>query len=275
MPHGEAEEPARTLTLDDDGFEATLEETLVRLRRRVRAVRGCVVADRNGLTVAKDVRPGMDAAVLAAMSTLIAESAGGVFENLGMPAADFILMEAPQANVAVTYSRESGVSLLVLTDKSANLGVLKIEMKRASRTIAESLGFAFAKQSRISELFVMHKSGLLLRHYSDSLRTDLDRDLLGGMLVGVQDFVKQTLAAKPGSLDQLRYGEYTIFFVRGNEVVAAAVATDSDSDEIQYRVMDAIQDFEERHGATLKAWNGDVAAFPGIDASFERVLRTP
>jgi hypothetical protein len=92
-------------------------------------------------------------------------------------------------------------------------------------------------------------------------------------LVQIEDFVKQTLATKAGSLDQMRYGDYTIFFVRGAEVIAAAVARDGDSETVQYRVMDALQDFEERYGATLKSWNGDTGAFPGIDESFQRVLR--
>ncbi len=273
MPRGDVIEPSDALPGDEAGLEEQLEQALLRMRRRARGVRASVIADTNGLTVARDIRSGPEASVLAAMSTLIAESSRGVFENLDLSAPDFILMEAPEANVAVMHMAGGGVSLLLVADKATNLGNLRIEMRRTARQIAEALGFAFGRRSRISELFLLHNSGLLLRHYSDSLRTDLDRDILGGMLVGVQDFVKQTLATKAGSLDQLRYGEYTIFFVRGKEVIAAAVARDADPEDVQYRVMDAVQDFEERHGATLKNWSGDAASFPGIDESFDKVLR--
>jgi len=273
MPRGDVEERADTVPLlEEEGLEAQLEQVLLQLRRKARGVRGSVIADSNGLTVAGDIRGGVSASVLAAMSTLVAGSAEGVFENLHMPAPDFILMEGPAANVAVTHMASGEASLLALADKATNLGVLKIEMRRAAVQIAAALGLAGGRAS-ITELFVLHKSGLLIRHYSDSLRTDIDRDILGGMLVAVQNFVKQTLATKAGSLDQLRYGEYTIFFVRGVDVIAAAVARDGDAETVQYHVMDAVQDFEERYGSTLRSWNGDMAAFAGVDETFEKVLR--
>ena len=274
MPRGEVEERVETiLSPDEQGIETQLEQILVRLRHRARGVRGSVIADANGLAVAVDTRGGMSASVLSAMSTLIAQSAASVFGNLSLPHPDFILMEGPLANVAVATMSEGDVSLLALVEKSTNLGVLKIEMRRAARGIGEALGLAFGGRANISELFILHKSGLLIRHYSDALRTDLDRDILGGMLVGVQDFVKQTLATKEGTLDQMRYGEYTIFFVRGTEVIAAAVARDGDSESVQYQVLDAVQEFEDRYRSVLKAWTGELNAFPGIDSCFEKVLR--
>ncbi len=275
MPYGDVEDRRDTVSLPGEvALEDQLEQILLTLRRRARGVRGSVIADANGLPVAGDIRGGMSSSVLSAMSTLIAQSAGSVFENLSLPIADFVLMEGPLANVAVTTISEGQVSLLALVEKTTNLGVLKIEMKRAARGIAEALGFAFGGHANISELFILHRDGRLIRHYSDALRTDLDRDILGGMLVGVQDFVKQTLATKEGTLDQMRYGEYTIFFVRGTDVIAAAVARDGDSESVQYQVMDALQEFEDRFRSTLKNWTGEANAFPGIDKCFEKVLRS-
>lgn len=274
MPRGDVEERTETVGIpEDQGIEARLDQVLTQLRRRARGVRGSVIADSNGLPVAVDIHGDLSAPALSAMSTLIAQSATSVFENLNLPDPEFVLVEGPRANVAVTTVAEAEVSLLALVEKTTNLGVPKIEMKRAARGVAEALGFAFGGRARISELFVLHKSGLLIRHYSDALRTDLDRDILGGMLVGVQDFVKQTLATKEGTLDQMRYGDYTIFFVRGDEVIAAAVAQDGDAESVQYRVLDALQEFEEKYRATLKAWTGDRDSFPGIDSCFEKVLR--
>lgn len=274
MPRDDVEEMGESVSVGEEpGLENRLEQILSQLRRRARGVRGSVIADASGLVVAGDIRTGMSSGVLSAMSTLIAQSAGSVFENLSLPDPDFILMEGPAANVAVITMSGGELSLLALLEKATNLGVLKIEMKRAAREIAEALGLAFGNRAEICELFVLHTSGLLLRHYSDSLRTDIDRDILGGMLVGVQDFVKQTLATKRGSLDQMRYGDYTVFFVRGTDVIAAAVVREGDAESVRYQVSDALQEFEERYRATLKTWTGDANAFPGIDSCFERVLR--
>jgi hypothetical protein len=151
---------------------------------------------------------------------------------------------------------------------------MKIEMSRAAQGISSALGFSINPvRSGIKELFIITKGGLLLRHYSDTLRTDLDRDALSGMLVAVQDFVKVTLASKSGSLSQLHYGDESIFFFQGTYTVAAVVAKDGNADAVRYQVLDALQDFEDRHGQTLASWNGDVNAFPGIDDSFERIIK--
>ena len=164
--------------------------------------------------------------------------------------------------------------LLTLVDRSANLGVLKIEMKRTAARIAEALGIAFGNSSGISELFIITKAGILIRHYSDTLRTDVDRDILSGMLVAVQEFVKQTLSSKAGNLDELRYGTYTVHFVRGLHTIAAAVAKDLDAEHVKYAVSDALQDFEDRYAGILPTWSGDVSEFAGIDECFEKVLKS-
>jgi predicted regulator of Ras-like GTPase activity (Roadblock/LC7/MglB family) len=256
-----------------EGIEAQLDDVLQQLRRKVRGVRGSVVADSNGLTVASDIRDGLSPSTLAAMSTLISQSAGSVFENIEMPGPASIMMEGPEANVIVMHIPMADVTLLSLMDKTTNIGVLKIEMGRACQGIANALGYVAPPRTHLSELFIMTKGGLLIRHYSDSLRTDVDRDALGGMLVAVQQFVQQTLASKSGALNQLRYGAHSIFFFRGTYTVAAAVAKEADAESLQYLVLDALQDFEDRYAPTLESWNGDVSAFPGLDDCFEKVIQ--
>jgi predicted regulator of Ras-like GTPase activity (Roadblock/LC7/MglB family) len=276
MPRAEIRtQVPETVSVGLEGVEAALDDVLQGLRRKIKGVRGSVVADANGLTVASDIRGTVTSSVLAAMSTLIAQSAGSVFENIGMEGPDSILMEGPQSNVIVKYIPVANVTLLALVEKTTNLGILKIEIDRAAEGVATALGFFTRTEVRtgISELFVMTKGGLLIRHYSDTLRTDLDRDALSGMLVAVQQFVQQMLASKSGNLTQLRYGEQSIFFFRGNHTVAAAVAKDANLEALQYHVLDALQDFEDRYGATLESWNGNVDAFPGLDDCFEKIIK--
>src|SRR5205807_9777979 len=102
-------------------------------------------------------------------------SAGSVLEDVGMPGANLIIMEGPESNVVVMHIPIADVTLLTLMDKATNIGVLTIEMGRATQGIATALGFGTNHKATMSELFVMTKGGLLIRHYSDSLRTDLDR----------------------------------------------------------------------------------------------------
>jgi len=216
MQRSESRRKAALSNFSDEGIEGQLGKILSEFRRKTNGIRGSVIADANGLTVASDIQSGVSPAVLSAMSTLIAQSGARVFENIQMSGPSFLIMDGDQANVAVVQFAAGDVSLLTLVDRAANLGVLKLEMKRTAARIAEALGLAFGTASGISELFIITKAGILIRHYSDSLRTDVDRDILSGMLVAVQEFVKQTLSSKAGNLDELRYGTYTVHFVRGH-----------------------------------------------------------
>lgn len=275
MPRAEIDpEVTSTSSVGLEGLEAELDQILQGLRRKIKGFQGSVVADANGLTIAGDIRGGVSPAVLAAMSTLIAQSAGSVFENINVEGPDTILMEGPRSNVLVKHIPLADVTVLALVEKTTNLGILKIEIARAAQAIAAALGFsAQPVRSSLSELFILTKGGILLRHYSDTLRTDLDRDALGGMLVAVRQFVQQTLASKTGELSQLRYGAQSIYFFQAAHTVAAVVAKDGDAETLRYQVLDALEDFEDRHGKTLEAWNGDVHAFPGIDDCFEKLIK--
>src|SRR5437879_12442784 len=135
-----------------EGIEAQLDGVLGQLRRNVRGVRGSVVADSNGLTIASDIRSGVGPATLAAMSTLIAQSAGSVFENIGMPGPNLIIMEGPESNVVVMHIHIADVTLLTLMDKATNIGVLMIEVGRATQGIAMALGFGTTPQAAITEV---------------------------------------------------------------------------------------------------------------------------
>jgi predicted regulator of Ras-like GTPase activity (Roadblock/LC7/MglB family) len=250
-----------------------LEGILRALSRKSRGVRGLVVVDANGFPIASDVSAKVDLGVIAAMGALITESANTVFENVGIEGPEMIIMEGRQANIAATSLGQGNASLLAFVDKGANLGLLKIEMRRAALQIIEVLGLGSSEEATIAELFIMSNGGLLIRHYSDSLRTDIDRDVLSGMLVAVQQFVKQTLASKGGNLDEMRYGEHTIAFVRGNHTIAAVVTNGRNTEAVRYRVFDALEEFEERFAHQLEAWDGDVQAFPGIDDIFHKVVK--
>ncbi len=251
----------------------TLEDVLQALRRKTPGVLGSVIADEQGLTVAGDAPRRESLEVLSAMATLIARSADTVFENLTMPGPPIILLEGATSGVAVLRLRASEMNLLCFFNKTASVGLVKLEMNRIAARVAEMLELGGENPQNLDELFVITTGGLLLRHYSSTLRTDLDRDILSGMLVAVQNFVKQTMATKEGALDELRYGNYTIVFIRGSRTVAAAVFRGRGSDHLKYPVMDALEAFESRFAKELATWNGDTSAFPGIDEYFAKVLR--
>ncbi len=249
-----------------------LDSILQDLRSRVRGIRGLVLSDPNGLPIAAEESGEVDMTVIAAMGTMIAQSADLVYANLRMSRPDITIIEGRDANLAVLALPGGVASLLVILEKGANLGLAKIEMRAAAGRIGSTFGVGGDERPRIEELFILYGNGTLIQHYSSSLRTDRDRDILGGMLTAVQAFVREVFAAKDGVLDEMKYGAHSICFVRGTHTIAAAVV-DGDTEAAKYGVFDSLKDFEEKYVDALKDWSGLIGEFPGIDECFQKVLR--
>jgi len=250
-----------------------LDAILGDLRARVRGIRGIVLSDPNGLPIAAEASEDYDLPVVAAMSTMIAQSADLVYENLRMDKPDVTIIEGREANLGVMGLPNGVASLLVVLEKAANLGLAKIEMRAAAARLGMVFGGETDARPKISEMFVLYNNGTLIQHYSSALRTDHDRDILGGMLTAVQAFVREALSMRDGTLDEMRFGTHTVCFVRGTQTIAAAVV-DGDRMAAKYVMFDALKDFEEKYMAQLKNWDGRLDAFPGIDECFSRVIRS-
>src|SRR3989454_11412620 len=79
------------------------------------------------------------------------------------------------------------------------------------------------KNTRIEDIFLLHRSGLLLKHYTRRLRPNVDSDVLSGMLVAVQGFIKDSFRGEQGNLNEIRFGEIRIVIIEGEGTIMAAV----------------------------------------------------
>src|SRR3989449_6871538 len=158
MQRSESRRKAALSNFSDEGIEGQLGKILSEFRRKTNGIRGSVIADANGLTVASDIQSGVSPAVLSAMSTLIAQSGARVFENIQMSGPSFLIMDGDQTNVAVVQFAAGGQSLPPPLDRGAHPGGLQLRIKRTAARIAEALGLAFGTASGISELFILTKA---------------------------------------------------------------------------------------------------------------------
>jgi len=249
-----------------------LEMILRDLSGRAPGVKGSVLCDSRGLPVASSLPAEFEIAVIAAMGTLMTKSASSVYANMRFSRPELVVIEGREADVAAIELPGGIGSLIVILEKGGNLGLLKIEIKRAAMRVVDAHTYGGEVPPRISELFVLHSSGALIRHYSDTLRTDLDRDILGGMLTAIQSFVKEALATSD-SLDEMRFGEHAICFVRGEHTIAAYL-TDVGCADARYLVFDALEDFEGKYSDVLVKWDGRVQSLAGVDDCFTKVLHS-
>src|SRR5256712_5072897 len=157
MQGSESRRKAALSNFSDEGIEGQLGKILSEFRRKTNGIRGSVIADGNGLTVASDIQSGVSPAVLSAMSTLIAQSGARVFENIQMSGPSFLIIDGDQANVAVVQFAAGGVGLLPIASPAAHLGGLKTEKKRTPARSAYAVGLASGTPSRIPRTLLSTK----------------------------------------------------------------------------------------------------------------------
>ena len=129
----------------------------------------------------------------------------------------------------------------------------------------------------IDEVFLLHRDGLLIKHYTRRVRPDIDSDILSGMLIAVQNFVNESFLGaeglqKEGTLDELRFGEFKMVIERGQWVVVAAVLTGDPTNRLKAEVGAAIRALEGKLGTALERWSGDMRAVEGADRFMQDLI---
>ena len=122
----------------------------------------------------------------------------------------------------------------------------------------------------IEDAFCIFKDGRLVTHHTVRLRPEMDRELLGGMLVAIQNFVEDSLmASTPGMLNELRYGNTKILIQRGAYLTIALVITGAESKDLWKSMQRLIQDIEGKYTKVLAKWDGDQDKMWGVRKMFE------
>lgn len=131
------------------------------------------------------------------------------------------------------------------------------------------------RRARLVELYLMHDSGMLIRHWSREEGNPHDSDIMSGMLTVLQEFVRDTWKShqdEDAPLEQLRFGSQRVLLARGNHTVLAAVLRGRYVDGLPGRLSSAVEEFERSNADRLADWNGNVDVFPKVDLIAEQFL---
>src|SRR2546422_3730265 len=121
------------------------------------------------------------------------------------------------------------------------------------------------KNTRIEDIFLLHRSGLLLKHYTRRLRPNVDSDVLSGMLVAVQDFVKDSFRGEKGQLNEIRFGEIRIVIMEGKWTILAAVVRGARPYDIQPELGSALRGLQAKYEDPLIGWDGTMEPSKDVD----------
>ncbi len=141
-----------------------------------------------------------------------------------------------------------------------------------------AVGYAWKVRSetvRIDQLFLLHDSGMLIRHYTNGTGPKRDSDILGGMLIVLQEFVRDSFRASRSRLEEVRFGDRRVLMARGRHAVIAALVTGKRLNGLPDRLQRAVAGFEKEHGPELADWDGDLSDFGGEDEAFRDLLVPP
>ncbi len=132
------------------------------------------------------------------------------------------------------------------------------------------------RRARLNELYLMHDSGMLIRHWSRDQHALHDSDIMSGMLIVLQEFVRDTWKAygqADESLQELRFGPRRVLLARGDHAVLAAVVQGRYLNGLPKKLQEAVQDFEASHEGVLRDWNGNLALLSDTDHIAHRFLK--
>ena len=109
----------------------------------------------------------------------------------------------------------------------------------------------------IEDIFLMHNNGCLVAHATRRLKPSMDVDILGAMLVVIQDFVKEAFKDEAKfTLRNISFGDKSIVINRGEWVILAVVLSGKANKYLHKKIRDAIEEVEHNYRKILPQWNG-------------------
>lgn len=124
----------------------------------------------------------------------------------------------------------------------------------------------------LEDVFLLHRSGLLLKHYTRRMRPNMDSDVLSGMLVAVQEFIKDSFRGEAGSLDEIKFGDLRISLLEGKWTIMAGLVRGIATPDHAAQMKAALRDIEQRYEDLLIDWDGTMDRIPEVDRIMTRLV---
>ena len=141
----------------------------------------------------------------------------------------------------------------------------------AQRTI----GLPLLGRAGADEIYLLHRSGLVLKHYSIHPSLKSDSDIVGGMMAAVRMFVEDSVSSTAGPLREIRFGAGNIVFVNGRNVTLAGVNAKGNQAQFALRAKRFLRQFERVNGDALSNFDGMAGRLTGVDSVAQKFGRNP
>lgn len=126
----------------------------------------------------------------------------------------------------------------------------------------------------VDEVFMIYRDGNLMAHQTRRLKPGMDDQIMGSMLVAIQDFVRDSFKEEASTgLNRMDFGEKKVLVEKGENIYLAVVLHGKREGRVPHIMRQAIAHAEERFSETLSDWDGDMEKVRGINEEASRLLR--
>ncbi len=123
-------------------------------------------------------------------------------------------------------------------------------------------------------LLVLYKDGRLIYHAEPGAEAKLESpEVIGSMFAAVTEFIRDSFR-EAGALSRMSYGEHTIVLERSAHLVGAAISYGAPDSAMREKLKETLKRLELAYAGVVEGWNGDRAAFRGIEALVAPLLAT-
>jgi len=123
---------------------------------------------------------------------------------------------------------------------------------------------------KVDNIFILYRNGILIASFAPQMPRELDRDVVGSMLMAVTEFVQTTFKSMGGSarLSSIRFGDREIAFEHGQFLVIALTLKGELDADTRMKLAAQLASLEAQNDSILRSWDGDIGGMQGMLDSF-------
>ena len=132
---------------------------------------------------------------------------------------------------------------------------------------------ARTERPRIEYIFLIHHDGRLIFQFAGGSMRPLSTMIVSGMLLVIQDFIRDAFKTEGGALRKLEHGDLSVIIEAGSLTYLAVVVSGSEvPDDLRAVMKRVLKETEQDYGDRLRVWDG--VSPEGIGKVVSQVLWT-
>lgn len=127
----------------------------------------------------------------------------------------------------------------------------------------------------VDDVFIIYHDGNLMAHQTRRLKPGMDDQILGSMLVAIQDFVRDSFKDEASTgLNRMDFGDQKVLVEKGDHIYLAVVLHGQREGRVPQRMKEAVSRAESNYSQALEEWDGDLEKVRGIKEETNPLLRS-